>query len=549
VGKGGNQRKRKQPVRRPVPPARLRAERRVPTRPGFTEQDLAAGWGWGAETRIRLAREDDMTTVAALCTLADVNLEQEVTKAVSAGIAGAAIRAFARGGRDGFTRHIAEQFFQHQGSNPEVPFQHVTLVLVAEHARHGVVGAAVAYPPVAVIQQLLEYIRRTGGTAQQRTQVVLMGATGIARIKALAVREEMRGAGIGTALLHRCLQIYDDCGYMIVYGQSPDTPGLDRFYRTHGFDVLAPGAGFDAWVVFGEHVEIRPDPTERTFLWHRPPQGQQRRPVPVPRTVTTSEIHQGTTARHDDPRLPAFEVSGLVNALAKCPVDVVPLYAALAVVHQAMSGEPANACVPVCYQMAAALAHLGFDTEVMAAYVEVLQGDTTHVSLGVRGPAVIRMDYTTNGHTVLWAASFSRLVDPTIAQHPALLTTAHRGQDKHGAPLAVPVHGGRDTLLRGAIGAIRSPFQINYLVQPQHTAAFDPWLAEFGDAVEHGGLGLAHLTLDTITATGKVRDLGELPHMYPRLGALLGGHQHLPTPPKQPPASWSRLRGDSRITR
>lgn len=51
-----------------------------------------------------------------------------------------------------------------------------------------------------------------------------------------------------------------------------------------------------------------------------------------------------------------------------------------------------------------------------------------HVSLGVRGPAVVRDDYTTNGHTVLWAASFGRLLDPTIAQHPALLAAAHGGR-------------------------------------------------------------------------------------------------------------------------
>jgi hypothetical protein len=251
----------------------------------------------------------------------------------------------------------------------------------------------------------------------------------------------------------------------------------------------------------------------------------------------------------EDPRLPVFEASGMAAALAKCPVEVMPLYAALAVVHQGMSGAPVNTCVPVCYQIAAALGHLGFETEVMAAYAEVVQGDITHVSLGVRGPAVVREDFTTNGHTVLWASSFSRLVDPTIAQHPALLAAVHGGQDNHGAPLSVAVQGGRDTLLRGAVGAIRPPFQINYLVQPQHTAAFAPWLAEFRDAVDHGGLGLAHITLDTITGVGEIRNLRELPHLYPRLGALLGGHEQLPALPEQPPPSWTRLSDPSRIIR
>ncbi|WP_018588742.1 hypothetical protein [Salinispora arenicola] len=269
-----------------------------------------------------------------------------------------------------------------------------------------------------------------------------------------------------------------------------------------------------------------------------------RRPIPAAR-LKAPPRRPGFDP--NNPRLPVFETTGMAAALARCPVDVVPLYAAVAVVHQAMSGAPVNACVPICYQLATALGHLGFDTEVMAAYAEVVQGEITHVSLGVRGPAVVRDDYTTNGHTVLWAASFGRLLDPTIAQHPALLAAAHGGQDKHGAPLAVAVQGGRETLLRGAVGAIRPPFQINYLAQPQYTNAFDPWLAEFGDAVEHGGLGLAHITLDTIAAAGDIRNLRELPHLYPRLGALLAGDEHMLALPEQPPESWTRLSDTARI--
>ncbi|MBU8857718.1 MULTISPECIES: hypothetical protein [unclassified Micromonospora] len=236
----------------------------------------------------------------------------------------------------------------------------------------------------------------------------------------------------------------------------------------------------------------------------------------------------------------------MAAALARCPVEMVPLYAVVAVVHQSMSGAPVNSCVPICYQLAIALEHLGFDSEVMAAYAEVIQGDIAHVSLGVRGRAAVRDDFTTNGHVVLWAESFGRLLDPTIAQHPALLAAAHGGQDKQGAPLSVPVQGGRSTLLRGAVGAIRPPFQINYLVQPQYTTAFDPWLAEFGDAVEYGGLSLAHTTLGTIVGAADIRNLRELPQLYPRLGALLAGAEHLPAVPEQPPASWTRLSDSAR---
>ncbi len=129
----------------------------------------------------------------------------------------------------------------------------------------------------------------------------------------------------------------------------------------------------------------------------------------------------------------------------------------------------------------------------MAAYAEVVQGEIHHASLGVRGRPVIRPDYVTNGHVVLWAETFGRLVDPTVAQHPAVLAAAHQGQDKHGAPL-----------------------------------------------------GLARLTLDCIAEVGTMRNLGDLPHRYPRLGSLFASREQLPALPEQPPASWMRLNDMSR---
>jgi len=175
-----------------------------------------------------------------------------------------------------------------------------------------------------------------------------------------------------------------------------------------------------------------------------------------------------------------------------------------------------------------------------------VQGEIHHASLGVRGRPVIRPDYVTNGHVVLWAETFGRLVDPTVAQHPAVLAAAHQGQDKHGAPLAIVIPGGRETLMRGAVGAVRDPFQINYLVQPRYTVAFDPWLAEFRDGLDYGGLGLARLTLDCIAEVGTMRNLGDLPHRYPRLGSLFASREQLPALPEQPPASWMRLNDMSR---
>jgi hypothetical protein len=93
----------------------------------------------------------------------------------------------------------------------------------------------------------------------------------------------------------------------------------------------------------------------------------------------------------------------MAGALEKAPVEVVPLYAALAVVHQGMSGAPINVCVPVCYQIAAALGHLGFDVELMAAHAEVREGDTFRGS-GACAPRTARSATrpSANGYPRLW---------------------------------------------------------------------------------------------------------------------------------------------------
>jgi hypothetical protein len=210
-----------------------------------------------------------------------------------------------------------------------------------------------------------------------------------------------------------------------------------------------------------------------------------------------------------------------------------------------MSGRQANSCLPVCYQIASGLRYLGFEAEVMAAYVEVERGETQCGSIGVRHqPPKIRPDYTTDGHAVLWAGSFGRLVDPTIVQHPQLLQAAHRDGQTFSAPLVIPV-GDRDLLLKGAVGAVRPPFLVKYLVLPEHTAAFDRWLREYGPALDYAGLALADTALQLLHALGQARNLRQLPHLYQRLGGLLTGRQQLPPIPDQPPDAWVRLQQQS----
>jgi hypothetical protein len=133
-------------------------------------------------------------------------------------------------------------------------------------------------------------------------------------------------------------------------------------------------------------------------------------------------------------------------------------------------------------------------------------------------------------------------VDPTVAQHPELNRAAHQDNVSFGAPIVLPV-GPRDTLLRGAIGAVREPYQLAYLAQPEYTGVFDRWVEQFTEALDYGGLSLAHRALIVLQAAGQMRNLRTLNHTYPRLGQLLDGRAQLPEIPAAVPAAVARLAG------
>lgn len=75
--------------------------------------------------------------------------------AVTDGSAGAALRAGLRDGRDGFTRHMVEQFSAHR-DNGLFAYLSAALVLVAEHREDGIIGALVAFPPPNVAAGVLD---------------------------------------------------------------------------------------------------------------------------------------------------------------------------------------------------------------------------------------------------------------------------------------------------------------------------------------------------------------------------------------------------------
>ncbi|MBB2749228.1 UNVERIFIED_ORG: GNAT superfamily N-acetyltransferase [Microbispora rosea subsp. rosea] len=247
---------------------RLRAAReKAPIAARNLERDLVDGWAVGPHIRIRQAAAPDLSAIAQLVPLAGVKLEDALAEAVSSGVSGAALRAGLRGGSEAFAMHMAEQFVTQDARQA---YLNASLVLVAEHRDRGVIGTLVAYPPSNVVNI---HLRGRQGkdtvSAKEQQQILMLGAVGLSKVKAVAVQESERRHGVGEAMLKRCTQVYFHCGYMLVYGQMPPTPGLHVFYRRAGFQVLQPGEPLDLWVIFGVHSEIHPGPDERMFIRDR----------------------------------------------------------------------------------------------------------------------------------------------------------------------------------------------------------------------------------------------------------------------------------------
>ena len=233
----------------------------------ITERKLVNGWAAAPDVQVRQAVAADLGAVGELAALVGVRLEKELVSAVTAGAAGAALRAGLRSGQDGFVRHIAEEFVTHP-DDPLHAYLSAALILVAEHREHGVVGALIAYPPSNLTADHLKQTRRTITDPRERAKLMMAGAIAVAKIKAVAVTGSARGLRIGSSLLQGCEQVYFRCGYMMIYGQMPPVPGLDVFYRRNRFQVLDEGAELDMWVVFGVHSHIQADQGERFFIRH-----------------------------------------------------------------------------------------------------------------------------------------------------------------------------------------------------------------------------------------------------------------------------------------
>jgi hypothetical protein len=98
----------------------------------------------------------------------------------------------------------------------------------------------------------------------------LIGATKVAKIRAVAVAEDARGNGIGETLIRRTVRTYLQLEFILIYGQFPVGSGLEMYYIRQGFTVLDEGHVIDLRRI-DLPILIRTDPSdpERTFVRSR----------------------------------------------------------------------------------------------------------------------------------------------------------------------------------------------------------------------------------------------------------------------------------------
>ncbi|MGW7386356.1 GNAT family N-acetyltransferase [Streptomyces sp. NPDC054794] len=76
-------------------------------------------------------------------------------------------------------------------------------------------------------------------------QHILLSMLTYAKIKAVAVSEDARRRGIGAVLLARCVQVYWQLDYTLLFDEFDTERALGPYYTRQGFTVLRSGQSID----------------------------------------------------------------------------------------------------------------------------------------------------------------------------------------------------------------------------------------------------------------------------------------------------------------
>ncbi|TDU67857.1 GNAT family N-acetyltransferase [Streptomyces sp. KS 21] len=215
--------------------------------------------GWPEQAgAIRRIRPGEWARANELLPAAGVQLDRSATTAIDNNTLGTVLL-------DGLATHI-EGFHEHfldslKGQDLVQQLVPCSLVLVAEDASGQIIGVCEVIPPATTIMSM-----RSMGYPDV---MAMMLAVTVGKVRGLAVDEDVRGQGWGSALLRRTMQVYDQLGFVALEGSfDVGSPHLEAFYRGHGFEVLDVG-GKVQMDHLGPVVQIGSDDSERMFVRHR----------------------------------------------------------------------------------------------------------------------------------------------------------------------------------------------------------------------------------------------------------------------------------------
>ncbi|GAA3381453.1 GNAT family N-acetyltransferase [Streptomyces sannanensis] len=219
---------------------------------------VRAGWPGPAGTRIRLARVRDTDAADTLLDMAGVRLMPALRSAIETGTSASVLLAGLGGTTKTFFETAVLAFITQP--MPE-SMSGISLPLVAVAQDEKVVGVLAVTAPGTIIEKALEH-------GYEPHRALTMGVA-VAKVHGLAVAETARGQGLAAALLNRSWQVYEQLGFLVLYGSYDTERDLGAFYSRCGYTVLDPGQGFSLAPIdipFGIHA----GPNECVFTrWRR----------------------------------------------------------------------------------------------------------------------------------------------------------------------------------------------------------------------------------------------------------------------------------------
>ncbi|MGH3352293.1 MAG: GNAT family N-acetyltransferase [Nocardioides sp.] len=221
---------------------------------------LADGIPAHAGARIRIARPDDDAVLRRYIIQATEDEgTNDLTKPVP--IACPTILAGLRDGKEGFMEAFQEAWVT---LDPETVDEQILVgfSLVAVDESDEVIGSISVCPPYNFLNTIID-----GFPPREAHKILLQTQMGISKITAVAVREDLRGHGIGADLVQTALQVIRRCNIgMIVLGSCE--PNRAPFYRRLGFTISPVDEAIDLWMAIGVHAMLA-TPDHHVFSMRR----------------------------------------------------------------------------------------------------------------------------------------------------------------------------------------------------------------------------------------------------------------------------------------